>query len=41
MTQIAKDTDGGFLFKDLTREIIGAAFDVHNTFGCRLLQPET
>ena len=38
MTQIAKDTDGGFLFKDLTREIIGATFDVHNTLGCGLLE---
>jgi len=32
------DKESGFLFKDLTREVIGAAFDVHNALGCGLLE---
>ncbi|MHC4560523.1 MAG: GxxExxY protein [Planctomycetota bacterium] len=28
----------GFLYKDLTREIIGAAMEVHKTLGCGFLE---
>ena len=32
------DTDKKVLHEDLTRDIIGAAFDVHNALGCGLLE---
>jgi len=32
------NTDEAGLHDDLTRDIIGAAFDVHNTLGCGLLE---
>lgn len=32
------DTDKEVLHKDLTKDIIGAAFDVHNALGCGLLE---
>ena len=32
------DTEGEFLHKDLTGEIIAAAYDVHNGLGCGLLE---
>ncbi len=32
------DTDGEFLHKELTGEIIAAAYDVHNGLGCGLLE---
>ena len=32
------NTDGRMLHEELTQDIIGAAFDVHNTLGCGLLE---
>lgn len=32
------DTDKKVLHEDLTQDIIGAAFDVHNALGCGLLE---
>jgi len=32
------DTDRKVLHEDLTQDIIGAAFDVHNALGCGLLE---
>jgi GxxExxY protein len=32
------DTDREVLHEDLTKDIIGAAFDVHNALGCGLLE---
>ncbi len=32
------DTDKKVLHEDLTKDIIGAAFDVHNALGCGLLE---
>ena len=32
------NTDKKFLYKDLTGEIIEAAFEVHNTLGCGMLE---
>ncbi len=32
------NTEEEFLYKDLTGEIIAAAYDVHNTLGCGLLE---
>jgi GxxExxY protein len=32
------DTDREVLHEDLTQDIIGAAFDVHNALGCGLLE---
>jgi GxxExxY protein len=32
------NTDGKVLHQELTQDIIGAAFDVHNTLGCGLLE---
>ena len=32
------DTDNKVLHEDLTEDIIGAAFDVHNALGCGLLE---
>jgi GxxExxY protein len=32
------DTDEKVLHEDLTKDIIGAAFDVHNALGCGLLE---
>jgi len=32
------NTDGRILHQELTQDIIGAAFDVHNTHGCGLLE---
>jgi GxxExxY protein len=32
------NTDGKILHQELTQDIIGAAFDVHNTLGCGLLE---
>jgi GxxExxY protein len=32
------DTDRKVLHEDLTKDIIGAAFEVHNTLGCGLLE---
>ena len=32
------NTDGGMLHEELTQDIIGAAFDVHNALGCGLLE---
>ncbi len=32
------NTDGRVLHQELTQDIIGAAFDVHNTLGCGLLE---
>ncbi len=32
------DTDAKGLHEDLTQDIIGAAFDVHNALGCGLLE---
>ncbi len=32
------DTDTKVLHEDLTQDIIGAAFDVHNALGCGLLE---
>lgn len=32
------DTDSRVLHEDLTKDIIGAAFDVHNALGCGLLE---
>jgi GxxExxY protein len=32
------NTDGKILHQELTQEIIGAAFEVHNTLGCGLLE---
>jgi len=31
-------SEGDFLYKDLTREIIGAAMEVHTTLGCGFLE---
>ena len=41
LTRIDTNKDGKpskLLLKDLTQEIIGAAFEVHNTLGCGLLE---
>ena len=41
MTRIDTNTDGTtdkLLLKELTQKIIGAAFEVHNTLGCGLLE---
>ena len=32
------NTDGTILHQELTQDIIGAAFDVHNALGCGLLE---
>ena len=32
------NTDKKFLYKDLTGEVIEAAFEVHNTLGCGMLE---
>jgi GxxExxY protein len=32
------NTDGRILHQELTQDIIGAAFDVHNALGCGLLE---
>ena len=32
------NTDGAILHQELTQDIIGAAFDVHNALGCGLLE---
>jgi GxxExxY protein len=32
------NTDGKMLLEELTQDIIGAAFDVHNALGCGLLE---
>ncbi len=32
------DTDAKGLHEDITQDVIGAAFDVHNTLGCGLLE---
>ena len=32
------DTDAKGLHEDITQDIIGAAFDVHNALGCGLLE---